>query len=62
MRKGFEVIAVVGLIAVVAFKIIVGPGKMLAETKAMPGQKSFFGLHIAQPDAIKNFPAEPPLP
>jgi hypothetical protein len=61
MRRGFEVIAVAALISVVAFKIIVGPGRMLAETTTL-GQKSFFGLHIARPDAIKNFPAEPPLP
>ena len=59
MRRSFEVIAFAALISVVAFKIIVGPGRMLAETKVTPGQKSFFGLHIAQPDAMKNFPAEP---
>ena len=62
MRRGFEVIGVAALISVVAFKIMVGPGKMLAETGATPGQKSFFGLRVAQPDAMKNFPAEPPLP
>jgi hypothetical protein len=62
MRKGLEVIGVAALISVVAFKALVGPGKLVAETKATIGQKSFFGLHIAQPQAMKSFPAEPPLP
>ena len=62
MRGGLAVITVAALISVVAFKAIVGPGKMAAETTATTGQRVIFGLHIAQPSAMKSFPVEPPLP
>ena len=62
MRRGLTVITVTALSSVVAFKAIVGPGKMAAETSATTGQRSIFGLHIAQPSAMKSSPVEPPLP
>jgi hypothetical protein len=62
MRSKFEVIAVAALVSVVAFKLIVGPGKMLGDPLASAGQKSIFGLHIAQPTAMKDLPVELPLP
>ena len=62
MRSKFEVIAVAALVSVVAFKLIVGPGKMLTDPSAQAGQKSIFGLHIAQPATMKDLPVELPLP
>jgi hypothetical protein len=62
MRSNFEVIAVAALVSVVAFKLIVGPGKMLADPLAPAGQKSIFGLRIAQPTTMKDLPVELPLP
>jgi hypothetical protein len=62
MRSKFEIIAVAALTSVVAFKLMVGPGKMLADPLAPAGQKSIFGLHIAQPTTMKDLPVELPLP
>jgi hypothetical protein len=62
MRSRFEVIAVAALVSVVAFKLIVGPGKMLAESTGTTTHRSIFGLHIAQPSTMKDFPVELPLP
>ena len=62
MRNNFEVIAVAALVSVVAFKLIVGPGRMLADPATPAGQKSIFGLHIAQPATMKDLPVELPLP
>jgi hypothetical protein len=62
MTRKIEAIAVFALVSVVAFKLMVGPGKMVSETVSTPGQKTFFGLHIAQPSSMKDFPAELPLP
>jgi hypothetical protein len=53
-------ITLAALVSVVAFKAIVGPGKIATGTA--PTHKSFFGIHFAQPDPMKNFPAELPLP
>jgi hypothetical protein len=52
-------ITLAALVSVVAFKAIVGPGKMASVVST---HKSFFGIHVAQPDPMKNFPAELPLP
>ena len=62
MRRGLAIITVAALISVVAFKAMVGPGKMSAETSATTGQGSIVALHIAQSSAMKSFPVEPPLP
>ena len=62
MRKGLAVITVAAAISIVAFKAIVGPGRMAADTGGTTGQKTYFGLHIAQPSSMKTFPSEPPLP
>ena len=53
-------ITLAALVSVVAFKAIVSPVKTASGTA--PAHKSFFGIHVAQPDAMKNFPAELPLP
>jgi len=62
MRTNFEVIAVAALVSVVALKLFVGPGKMLADAATPAGQKSIFGLRIAQPATMKDLPLELPLP
>lgn len=62
MRRGLAVITVAALVSVVAFKAIVGPSTMAAEASATMGQRSLFGLQIAQPSVMKSFPVEPPLP
>jgi hypothetical protein len=61
MRSRFEVIALAALVSVVAFKLFIGPGKTLTEA-AVANQRSIFGLHIAQPSTVKDFPVELPLP
>lgn len=55
-------ITLAALLSVVAFKAIVGPGKMGSGTAPAAAHKSFFGIYVAQPDAMKNFPTELPLP
>ncbi|HVR57171.1 MAG: hypothetical protein WBD96_18315 [Pseudolabrys sp.] len=62
MRSRFEVIALAALVSVVAFKLFIGPGKTLTETAVTTNQRSIFGLHIAQPSTVKDFPVELPLP
>jgi len=61
MRRGLAIITVAALASVVAFKAMIGPST-LDGIKSTVGQRSFFGLHIAQPTSMKSFPAEPPLP
>jgi hypothetical protein len=60
MRRGLTAIGVAALISVVAFKAFVVTGK-IDEARVAAGQRSIFGLHIAQPSTMKNFP-EPALP
>jgi hypothetical protein len=62
MRRQFDVIAVAALLALVAFKLIAGPGKMVTESAATPGHRSIFGLHVAQPRTMNEFPVEVALP
>jgi hypothetical protein len=62
MRSRFEVIAVAALIGIVAFKLFLAPGKMLADPTVTAGQKSIFGVHVAQPRTVKDFAVELPLP
>jgi len=61
MRRGLAIITVAALVSVVAFKAMIGPGKVDGANTTV-GQRSFFGLHIAQPASMKSFPAELPLP
>ena len=62
MRSRFEVIALVALVSVVAFKLFIGPGNMLSEAVVTTNQRSIFGLHVAQPSTVKDLPVELPLP
>jgi hypothetical protein len=62
MRSRFEVIAFAALVSIVAFKLFVGPGTMPAGSADTPGHRSIFGLHVAQPSTMKDFPVELPLP
>jgi hypothetical protein len=61
MRRSLTAIGVAALISVVAFKAFIVTGKM-DEARAAAGQRSIFGLHMAQPSTMKSFPAELPLP
>ena len=58
MRNRFEVIALAALVSVVAFKLFIGPGKTLTEAVVTTNQRSIFGLHIAQPSKVKDFPVK----
>jgi hypothetical protein len=61
MRKGLAVL-IVAVLGVFAVKSVVAPGKMsLSDTTKYP--MPTYGLHVAQPVDMKNFPSDLiPLP
>lgn len=61
MRKGLAVL-IVAVLGVFAVKSVVAPGKMLS-TDSMKDPIPTYGLHVAQPVDMKNFPFDVvPLP
>ena len=62
MRKFMAVVGV-ALAGVLVFKSFVAPSNVLADAGSKRFQVSIFGLHVAQANGTKSFPAElVPLP
>jgi len=61
MHKTLSIVLAAVLVSV-AFNSIVGPGET-AEPEATSNQTSIYGLHVALPEYMTNFPKElVPLP